>query len=228
MEAVTANLILFVVLVGDCIHIGACRHCLVESCIENSYLGNTGHNLFASFNTHKVCRVVERSEGEALTDSSLNVFCYELACCELHTAVENTVTYCIDFIHACNYTVLSTYKLVENSCDSFGVCGESHIFIEYGLTVYHGCVLEVTVNTDTLAQTLCDDGLVVHIEELILKGRAACVDNKNFHLSLPLDIIIFMLYNIKRIINATNILIHKLKYYNTFFAQEEKSCRLLV
>ena len=33
----------------------------------------------------------------------------------------------------------------------------------------------------TLAKTLCQYLLVLHIDKLILKGRATCVNNKNLH-----------------------------------------------
>ena len=41
-------------------------------------------------------------------------------------------------------------------------------------------VLEVAVDADALTQPLCHDLLVGHVDELVLEGGAACVDNKNF------------------------------------------------
>ena len=56
---------------------------------------------------------------------------------------------------------------------------------KYGLAAYQRAVLEVAVDADALTQPLCHDLLVGHVDELVLEGGAACVNNKNFHVSYP-------------------------------------------
>jgi hypothetical protein len=52
-------------------------------------------------------------------------------------------------------------------------------------------MLESTAaDADTLAKTLCKKGVACHIDELIFNGRRTCVDNKNFHLFFPFNILI--------------------------------------
>ena len=43
---------------------------------------------------------------------------------------------------------------------------------------------QTTINTNSLAQALSQNSLVVHVEELILQGRAARIDYQNIHFSL--------------------------------------------
>ena len=53
-------------------------------------------------------------------------------------------------------------------------------FGHIGLAVDLVCEL-AAVHADSFAKTLCDDRLVVHINELIFERGTACIDNKNFH-----------------------------------------------
>ena len=61
--------------------------------------------------------------------------------------------------------------------------GHCDVLIEHALPADERGVLEVAVYADALAQTLRHDLLGVHVDELILERGAACIDNKNFHLS---------------------------------------------
>ena len=63
--------------------------------------------------------------------------------------------------------------------------GHRNILIEHRLAADKRSVLEVSVNTDTLTKTLGQKRLGLHVDELVLEGGAARVNNKNFHYYYP-------------------------------------------
>ena len=71
-------------------------------------------------------------------------------------------------------------QLIQHRGDGLGVGGHGHILIENGLAVL-GLVLQMAVDADTLAEPLRQQGLIVHIQQLILQRGAAAVNDKNFH-----------------------------------------------
>ena len=87
VEAVAADAVLLIILVGESIHISIVGHCLVEACIEYGNLGNAGHDLLAGLDARKVCGVVKRSEVNALLDSFLDLIIYKNRAAEFFTAV---------------------------------------------------------------------------------------------------------------------------------------------
>ena len=91
----------------------------------------------------------------------------------------------VDLLHGGDNAVLGAGELVDNSGNCLCVGGHCKILIKYGLAAYQGAVLEVAVDTDALAKALSHDRLGLHVDKLILQGRAACVDNKNFHSDIP-------------------------------------------
>ena len=72
VEAVTANLVFFIVLVRNTVHKRIIGNSLMKTRVENRNLWNTRHYLFTGLNTVEVCGVVKRSEREAVTDGLLN------------------------------------------------------------------------------------------------------------------------------------------------------------
>ena len=99
--------------------------------------------------------------------------------------MNDAVTDSVDLLHGCDDAILGAGELVDDCGNSLGVGGHCKILVEYGLAAYQRAVLEVTVDTDALAKALSHDRLGLHVDELVLQGRAACVDNKNFHSKFP-------------------------------------------
>ena len=98
VEAVLSDAVLFVKLIGESVHICIVGHCLVEAGVKYGNLRNV-HNLFASLNTFKVSRVMERTEFKAFSDGFFHFFGNENGSRELFSTVENSVSYRTDFIH---------------------------------------------------------------------------------------------------------------------------------
>ena len=185
MEAVAADAVVLVILIGNGVHVCLTGHGLMERGVEHCDHGNVAHNGLAGVDTGDVGGIVQGSEGDALFERGHDCVINADGACKLLAAVNHAVTDSVDLLHGGNNAVLRAGQLVNDSRDSLGMSGHGDVLIEDGLAACQRAVLEVTVNADALAQTLCHDLLVGHINELVLKRGAACVNNKNFHVSYP-------------------------------------------
>ena len=157
----------------------------MEAGVEYRYLGNR-HNLLALDDTLKVCRVVKRTEVAALLNSSLNLLGNENRARELVTAVKNSVSYSANLVNRLDYSELFVYESVKHKLKCLCVSGHGNgelIILSAG-----NLELEARLAAYLLANTLCDNCFVVHINKLELKRRAACVDNQYFHFSISFQI----------------------------------------
>ena len=157
----------------------------MESGVEHCNHGNVAHNVAAGVDADDVCRVVQGSEGSALLERFHNCIVDAHGGSKLLAAVNDAVADSVDLLHGGDNAVLGAGELVDNSGNCLCVGGHCKILIKYGLAAYQGAVLEVAVDADALAKALSHDRLGLHVDKLILQGRAACVDNKNFHSDIP-------------------------------------------
>ena len=109
---------------------------------------------------------MQRSQIEALADYFLNVIVYNDGLAVLGTSVQYAVTDCCDLISALDYAVLSVLKSVHNHLDCYGVV--RHVFL-YDIFVLASRLMGQfgTLDTNSLAQTLCDYALIGHVDQLI-------------------------------------------------------------
>ena len=179
VEAVATDLVLLVILVGNAVHICVIGHRAVEAGVKYGNLRNA-HNLLALYDTLEVRGVVKRAEVAALLDNSLNFLGNENRARELLAAVEDSVTYRTDLIDGCDNAELRVNEGVKHELERLTVSGKRGL----GLVILSAGNLELESGLAAylLANTLCDNLFVVHIDELELERGAACVDNKNFHL----------------------------------------------
>ena len=68
VEAVAADAVVFVVLIGNCVHVSLAGHGLVESGVEHCNHGNISHNVAAGVDADDVCGVMQGSEGSTLLE----------------------------------------------------------------------------------------------------------------------------------------------------------------
>ena len=73
VEAVAADVQVFVVLIGKAVHIGLRRHGHAELRIEDGNVGSTREKILADFDAHEVGRVVKRSERDAVANDLLDL-----------------------------------------------------------------------------------------------------------------------------------------------------------
>ena len=185
METVAADAVVFVVFVRNCVHEGLAGHSLMEGGVEYADHGNVAHDLTAGIDAGDVCGVVQGSEGSAFLEGCHDLVGDKHGGSELLAAVNDTVTDSVDLLHGGHDTVFLAGELLDDSSYCLGMGGKGDILVEYGLIADEGAVLEMTVDADTLAETLCHYLFGLHVDELILEGGAACVDNKNLHYKIP-------------------------------------------
>ena len=180
VEAVAADGVVLIVLVGQGVGVGHGGHGLMESGVEHGDHGGAGHQLLAGLDADDVGGVVQRSQGIALLDGSHDLVSQQDGLGKLLAAVDHAVTDSVDFLHGGDHTVLRIDQGVQNSLDGLAVGGHSHVSVLDGLLAL-GLVGELAVDADALAQTLGQDGLGLGIQQLILQRGTASVDNKNVH-----------------------------------------------
>ena len=168
VEAVTADRIFLIVLRINAVEVCVRFHSHTECCIEYSNVRLARHSCLTCLDTHKVRRIMKRSEREALFDNFLYLRVYQCGLCELETAMEYAMAYCRNLVYAGNNAVVCIYQSVENEFNSFFVCRHgsfySIIFLARNLMCKHG-----SVDTDSLTQTFCLNGLICCINQLVLE-----------------------------------------------------------
>ena len=175
VEAVTANLVLLIVLVRDTVEVSFLRHRLMECGIEYGNFGNAGHKLHAGVDTDEVRRVVKRSKVAALFDALNNFVVDDNGGREFLAAVYDTMTYCTDLGEILNHAVLGICEGCKHVLDCYFVI-RKRIF-KNNLLAAGGGVLQTAVNADTLAKTYGQSLLGLGVDQLILQGTASAVDN---------------------------------------------------
>ena len=180
VEAVAADLILGIILIGQGVGVGHGRHGLMEGGVEHGYHGGAGHKGLAGLDPDDVGGIVERSQGVALLNGGHYLIGDEHALGKLLAAVNHTVAHCIDLLHRADHAVLRVHQSVEHGLDGLGVGGHGHVGLFDGLLAVR-LVGKLAVNANTLAQALGQHLLRLGVEQLILQGRAAGVDDQNIH-----------------------------------------------
>ena len=99
VETVTADFVVGVELVRQRVEIGALRHMLVESGIEDDDLFQIGEDFARSVNTGNVRRVVQRGEADAVHNLVAHIVIHEDGFGEIFAAMHDTVADGLDFVH---------------------------------------------------------------------------------------------------------------------------------
>ena len=186
VEAVAADAVIPVIFIRNGVHIGLSGHGLVERGVEHGdHRHVVAHDGAAGVDAGDVGGVVQRGERRALLERGHDgVVDFDRAG-ELLAAVDDTVADGVDLLHGGDHTVLGAGQLVDDRGDGLGVGGHRQVFVKDGLAADERGVLEVAVDADALAQTLGQDVFGLHVDQLILQGRAAGIDDKNFHIQIP-------------------------------------------
>ena len=95
---------------------------------------------------------------------------------EVGTTVDNAVTDSLDLVHVGNNTRFGIGEVLNYDVGSNSVVGHGNINLDL-LAGFALSVLDASVDTDSLTNTLCENGFGSGVEELILKGRGTCVNN---------------------------------------------------
>ena len=167
VEAVATHLVLLVVLVGQCIEIGLLRHAHAESRIEHSDIRLAGHSRLAGLNAHEVCRIVKGSQVKAVRDCLLHVLIDQHRLVVICSAVNHAMADCRNLVRALDDTVGRIYQRLHDELNCLLVA--RHSCLDLILFAARRCVgQQRTVDADSLAESLREHALVLHINELIL------------------------------------------------------------
>ena len=174
METVTAHTVFRIHLVRQTVHISLSRHCLVESRIEHSHLGNTRNQRFHRIDTLQVSRVMQRSQIRTF-DYLVDHIPVDLhAGSELFTSMYHTMADSVDFVIFLNAAVCLVSQNTQDKFDTFLVAG--HFFFQNNfLTVFVGQFQECTGQTDLFDTTLCHYFTGCHIEQFIFNRTTTAV-----------------------------------------------------
>ena len=183
MEAIAADLVILIVLIGQSIHVSLGGHGLVEGGVEHGHLGHVlAHDGGAGVDAGDVGGVVERSQRDAVLQSLHDLVGDEDGLVESLTAVHHAVTHGVDLLHGTDDAVLGVHQGVQHGLDGLGMGGHGHIDSVQDLFALHlGLIGEFAVDADALAQALGQQHAGLRVEQLILQGRTASVDDENVH-----------------------------------------------
>ena len=180
MEAVAAHAVLFIELVRQGIHVRLGRHGRVESGVENDNVGHIlAKHLLRGTQTQHAGGVVQRSQGAQLFISLDQFFGDQCALAELLAAVDAAVADGADLADIVDDLAFAGSHHLNDLFKSLGVGGEGSG--DFPLAAANLVGDAAAFHADTLAQALAQHLLAIHIDELILQGRGAAVDNQNFH-----------------------------------------------
>ena len=190
MEAIAADLILGVPTVRHCVDVSLGGHGLVEGGVEHGDHGGVGHDFLAGLDAGDVGGVVQGGQGDTLADALHDSAVDDDGVGELLAAVNDTVAHGVDLGHIFDDTVVVVGQDLHDQLDGGLVVG--HVTVCVVHITAGGGVLDVAVDADALAQALSQNVFGIGVQQLILQGRAACVDDQNFHCVVPLLSMIFL------------------------------------
>ena len=182
VEAVLSYVQLLVALVGKAVHERLLRHGGMERGIEYDYLRSRSRNyLLACSQGERVGVVMYRCELCEVVYLLDNFVCNEGGLAEDLSALYYSVAYGGDLTHAVDDLALAGGEYLNELLERLGVGRELTVSLDCP-AVERG-VLDMTIDTDTVAVALCNNALVLHIDKLVLQRGAAGIDYKNLHVN---------------------------------------------
>ena len=155
----------------------------MESRVKDTDLRNARHDSFAGVDADDVRRIVERSHSRAFFQGFHDFICNERGSRKFFAAMDDTVADSIDGIHGFDDATFSIGENVEDEFDSDFVV-RNGLFDFFFLAIPFVCQLRIG-KADFFDQTFCHYFFIVHVDELVLQGRAAAVYNQYDHENLP-------------------------------------------
>ena len=152
----------------------------MERGVEYEHLRLVRHNGETALDAHDVRTGVQRREIAAQLKLGKHVFGQKHGFKEVGTAMHHAVTNGFDLVHGGDHAGFGIGQVLDY--DFGGDCVIRHRDVDLDLfAVFALSVLNASVETNALADTLCQDGFGGGVKKLILQGRRTSVDDKNFH-----------------------------------------------
>ena len=183
VEAVAADLVLLVILIGDGVQIGVLRHGLVEGSVEHRCLGHVvAQHRPAGLDADDVGGVMQRRQGGAVLHRLHHLIGNQDGVGKAFAAVDHPVTHRVDLLHGGDDAVDRVHQSGQHRLDGLGMGGHGHVGGHGGrLALYLGLIGKFSVNADALAQAFGQQMAGFRVQQLIFQRRAAGIDDKYFH-----------------------------------------------
>ena len=190
METIATDTVFLRQILGNGVCICLIRHGGMETCIENGDIRLTGEKLLHDFDAGEVCRVVQRAERNIVHDDFFDLFVHQ--CFRVFRAAQqHSVAHGGDFVRRGNHAAaFGIQQYLDHFLHARRVVGIGTRKLKGLLPVSSRKALVLKVafgHADAFHQPLADTFIRRHIDDLIFEGRAAAVDNQNFHAVLRQD-----------------------------------------
>ncbi len=116
------------------------------------------------------------AQGDAVADRLLAGLVDAAGFGELRAAVQHTVAHSLDLVDGFDDTVDRIHQDLQNGGHGLGMGGHGDVVGDLDV-LFGDAVGQSAVDADALAKALGEDVTGVRIHQLILEGRAACVDD---------------------------------------------------
>ena len=172
MEAVAADLVVFIVLIGDGVQIRMLGHGLVEGRVEHRHLGHiVAQDGPAGLDADDVGRIMQRRQGGAVLHRLHHLVGDEDGAGEALAAVDHPVTHRVDLLHGGDDAVVRVHQGGQHRLDGLGMGGHGDVRRRHGgLALHLGLIGEFSVNADALAQAFGQQMAGFRVQQLILQG----------------------------------------------------------
>ena len=181
MEAVAADVQIFIILVGNAVQIGLGRHGLMEGGVEHGHHGGAGHDLLAGLDAHQVGGVVQGAQGDVFADGVHNGVVNNHGLGELFAAMQHAMAHGADLGHVGHHAMILVGQGPQHVAAGLHMGG--HILVDDVFVLAAGILLGqlAALDADALHQALGQDGFILHIHQLIFERRRTGVDDQDFH-----------------------------------------------
>ncbi len=174
VSAILAHVILIHHVTRQSVTPSMLRHVVVESGVGNNHVAQLREELAANLNNVSLSIVVQRCQRSYLAHLSEHLVVNHGRLREVPTTLNNAVTNTLNRL--VNYR-----KNIKDMLNGRLVIGQS--YLKLVLLAKLLVTDEGTVDADALAVALGKNLARVGVEQLVLKARATCIDNKNVHVS---------------------------------------------
>ncbi|KAF5029467.1 hypothetical protein DSECCO2_648310 [anaerobic digester metagenome] len=190
VEAVAADAQRLVQVVGQRVKIRLLGHGLVELGVEHAHGRRVRKEFFRHFDAREVGGVVQRTQRNVVADDALGPFVDLDGLLDLFAAEQHAVTHGVDFALVGDDALLGIGDQVHDLLHAFDMIGER--LFEDDLFLGVGVGLDLVGQfahafADALDKTGAQGLLGGHVDELVLDGRAAGVDDEYVHAGLFLS-----------------------------------------
>ncbi len=186
VEAVFAQAVLHVPLVGHGVEEGLGRHGLVESGVEDGDLRGVREEFLGDVDAHEVGRIVQGAEGEEIADGGLDLGIHADGVAVDFTAVQDAVAHALDFGRVAEDALFGVGQQRDDAGHALVVGGEVFFFDELEFLAGGEFLVDDPAlgRADLFDEAGGEEGAMVdvfEVHELVLDRGAAGVDDEDFH-----------------------------------------------